>query len=241
LPCPKRPVLTILANCYRTNACGAAWNCGSWDNPPRLLLKLRVYVYRCKTDPLNTYRLVHVLIEHRLFRLAIMATRQILDHAGMNDATTLEAPKFFNRIRFGNYYASLVIPASQEFNFHPLFVWSVIRQESLFDASARSSAGALGLMQIIPTTGQDIANRMGWPVGYTNPDLLRPMVSIRMGLHYLTSQLDYLNGDIYAALAGYNAGPGNAAVWQALAPGRQGSLPGNHSLFRTSALYQRHL
>jgi soluble lytic murein transglycosylase len=103
---------------------------------------------------------------------------------------------FFNRIRFGNYYASLVISASQEFNFHPLFIWSVIRQESLFDTSARSSAGAAGLMQITSPTGEDIVRQMGWPDGYTDGDLLRPQVSIRMGLHYLSDQVNYLDGDL---------------------------------------------
>jgi len=169
-------------------------------------------------DPLNSYYLINILLEHRIYRPAILASRQILDLAGMDDAATLDAPMYFNRIRFGNYYASLVIPASQEFNLHPLLIWSIIRQESLFDPSIRSTAGAVGLMQITQATGQDIANRLGWPPGYTTQDLLRPQVSIRLGMDYLDDQLSYLNGDLYAALAGYNAGPGNAAVWQSLAP-----------------------
>ena len=169
-----------------------------------------------QNDPLNSYHLTNILLENRIYRPAILAARQILDQAGMDDAATLDAPMYFNRIRFGNYYAGLVIPASQEFIFHPLLIWSLIRQESLFDASVRSAAGAVGLMQITPPTGQDIANRLGWPPGYTTEDLLRPQVSIRLGLDYLADQLTYLNDDLYAALAGYNAGPGNAAVWQAL-------------------------
>jgi soluble lytic murein transglycosylase len=71
-------------------------------------------------------------------------------------------------------------------------------------------------MQIIPSTGQDIAARLGWPTDYTADDLDRPLVSITLGLDYLTDQLSYLQGDIYAALAGYNAGPGNANEWKKL-------------------------
>jgi soluble lytic murein transglycosylase len=72
-------------------------------------------------------------------------------------------------------------------------------------------------MQIIPTTGQSIANQAGWPPNYTAEDLYRPVVSVTFGADYLRAQLNYLEGDIYAALAAYNGGPGNAAEWQSLA------------------------
>lgn len=169
-------------------------------------------------EPVNSYRLIQILLEHHIYRLAILTARQVLDQAGMDDASTLTAPMYFNRIRFGNYYADLVIPASQEFNLHPLFIWSMMRQESLFDATIQSSAGARGLMQIIPSTGQDIASRLGWPTPFRADDLLRPQVSLRLGLTYFNTQRAYLYEDLYAALAAYNAGPGNAAVWKALAP-----------------------
>jgi soluble lytic murein transglycosylase len=191
------------------------WRLGEYALASVELENLRLSL---SNDPVNTYRLVHILLENRIYRPANMAARQVLDIAGMDDASTLDAPKFFNRIRFGNYYAELVVPASQEFNLHPLFIWSVIRQESLFDATIQSSAGARGLMQIIPSTGQDIANRLGWPENFQPNDLFRPQVSIRLGLNYLNDQRTYLYEDLYAALAAYNAGPGNAAVWKALAP-----------------------
>lgn len=191
------------------------WKLGEFARSIIEIENLRISL---QADPLNSYHLTNILLEHRIYRPAILAARQVLDQAGMDDAATLDAPMYFNRIRFGNYYASLVIPGSQEFTFHPLFIWSLIRQESLFDPTVQSAAGAVGLMQITPPTGQDIAARMGWPPGYTTADLLRPQVSVRLGLDYLADQITYLNGDTYAALAGYNAGPGNAAVWQSLAP-----------------------
>ena len=61
-------------------------------------------------------------------------------------------------------------------------------------------------------------SRIGWPANFTPDDLLRPQVSIRLGLDYLIDQIAYLDNNIYAALAAYNAGPGNAAAWKALAP-----------------------
>jgi len=95
----------------------------------------------------------------------------------------------------------------------------VVRQESLFAAWVRSSAGARGLMQIIPSTGETLAAQAGWPPDYTAEDLYRPLVSLRLGAEYLGAQRDYFDGDLLAALAAYNAGPGNAAIWKELSGG----------------------
>jgi soluble lytic murein transglycosylase len=131
----------------------------------------------------------------------------------MDDAATMNAPAYFNHIRFGTYYSDLVIPAGQEYGFHPLFLFSVIRQESLFEGFVRSTAGARGLMQIIPSTGAERADQEGWPPDYSNEDLYRPQVSIKLGTAYLGFLRSYFDGDIYATLAAYNAGPGNSTIW----------------------------
>ncbi len=170
-------------------------------------------------DPANCYRLAKYLAELGVYRPAILAARQVLDLANMNDAATLAAPMWFNRIRFGAYYQDIIIPTAQKYEFHPLFVWSLMRQESFFDREIRSSADARGLMQIIPPTGLEVANRMGWPPNYTQDDLYRPLVSIKMGLRYLYDQRNYLGGDLYTALAAYNGGPGNASIWKELGGG----------------------
>jgi soluble lytic murein transglycosylase len=72
-------------------------------------------------------------------------------------------------------------------------------------------------MQIVPSTGAQIVSQIGWPVNYTEDDLYRPIVNIKFGSHYLATNLNYLNDDLYAALAAYNGGPGNASAWQELA------------------------
>ncbi|MCJ7513421.1 MAG: transglycosylase SLT domain-containing protein [Anaerolineales bacterium] len=95
---------------------------------------------------------------------------------------------------------------------------SLVRQESLFEGFATSYAAARGLTQVIPSTGQNIADQLGWPPDYTPDDLYRPLVSVRFGLYYLSRQLLRYEGDPYAALAAYNAGPGNADIWKELAP-----------------------
>ena len=72
-------------------------------------------------------------------------------------------------------------------------------------------------MQIIPSTGASIAAQAGWPENYTADELYRPKVSITFGADYLSDQRDYFDGDLYVALAAYNGGPGNAAIWKELA------------------------
>ncbi len=172
-----------------------------------------------QNNPADSYRLGNALIELGLYRSGIYAIRQVLTLAGMDDAATMQAPRYFNRLRFGAYYADLIVPAAQENGFHPLFLFSLARQESLFEGFIGSAAGARGLMQIIPSTGAYIAELMGWPDNYTADDLYRPLVNVRFGAAYLARQRQAFDGDLYAALAAYNAGPGNASVWHDLSGG----------------------
>jgi len=172
-----------------------------------------------QSDPVNTYRLTNQLLDLGFYHQAILASRQVLNLANLDDASTLDAPVFFNHIRFGVYFKDLVLSAAQENNFHPLLLLSVIRQESMFEGYARSSAGARGLMQLIPATGAEVAARMNWPAGYTDSDLYLPAINLRLGARYLANQRDYFDGDLYSALAAYNAGPGNTAIWRELSGG----------------------
>jgi soluble lytic murein transglycosylase len=172
-------------------------------------------------DPANNFRLANYFLELGLYRSAIIAARQVLNLAGMDDVGTLSAPEYFNHIRFGIYYPDLVFPVSQTYSFDALFLMSVMRQESLFEGFVISTAGARGLMQIIPATGQSIATQIEWPPNYTSEDLYRPLVSVSLGADYLSAQRNTFDGDLYAALAAYNGGPGNAAAWFDLAGGDQ--------------------
>jgi soluble lytic murein transglycosylase len=192
------------------------WHLGLYSQAQAEFSAMRA---EASNDPLTSYRLAVYLSDLGMYRQAILAARQVLDLAGLDDAGTLTAPVLFNHIRFGAYFSDLVAPEAQAYGFDPLFVWSTMRQESLFDASIKSIAGAYGLMQVMPATGEEIVARLGWPADYTQADLLRPDVNLTLGLNYLARQREYLGGDLYAALAAYNGGPVNAAIWQALAKG----------------------
>ncbi|MBI4314452.1 MAG: lytic transglycosylase domain-containing protein, partial [Chloroflexi bacterium] len=121
-------------------------------------------------------------------------------------------PPFFTHLRFGPYYADLITQAADDYNIDPLLLYALVRQESLFEGSVTSSAAAQGLMQIIPDTGDWIADRLHWP-NYWQSDLYRPFINVEFGAFYLDYQRQYLGGDMLAALAAYNAGPGNAEKW----------------------------
>ena len=191
------------------------WELGMYDEARLEFEDLRESV---ESSPTDNFRLANHLLEIGLFRSAIFAARQVLTLAGQDSQqASLSAPPYFNHLRYGLYYHDLVIEEAQRYGLDPLFMFSVIRQESLFEGFVRSSAGAHGLMQVIPATGQQIAGELSWPPDYDSEDLYRPIVSVRFGSYYLHRTRDMLGGDIYGGLAAYNAGPGNALVWKQLA------------------------
>jgi len=192
------------------------WNSGLLNEAVNEFEQLR---QSAASDPVMSYQLLNYLLDAGFYRTAIFTARQILDLAGMDDATSLTAPQYFNHVRFGTYYPELVMQYAEQYNFHPLFLYSVIRQESLFESFIRSSAAASGLMQIIPATGEEIARNIGWPAEYSADDLYRPIVNLLYGTEYLDTQRNVFSGDLYTALAAYNGGPGNAREWKAEAPG----------------------
>ncbi len=192
------------------------WNLGLYEEARTEFEDLRNATLN---NSIDSYRLTNYLLDLGLYRPAIFAARQVLNLNGMDDAATMNAPVYFNHVRFGSYYSDLVIPIAEAYGLHSLFLFSVIRQESLFEGFVRSNAGARGLMQIIPATGQSIATNSGWPANYTDEDLYRPKVNLTFGAHYLDAQRDYFEGGLYPALAAYNAGPGNATVWWELSGG----------------------
>jgi len=97
----------------------------------------------------------------------------------------------------------------------PHLVAAVIRVESNFRTGRVSSKGALGIMQIMPDTAEWIARRAGYE-GVT-PDNIRDRadVGIELGTWYLASLLRQFDGNTAAAVAAYNAGPGNVRAWLA--------------------------
>lgn len=114
--------------------------------------------------------------------------------------------------RFSMPYRNAVVNYSQSAGVDPAWVYGLMRQESRFNANARSGVGASGLMQVMPETAKEIARDLGDSYsasGFTNPD-----TNIRYGSHYVGKIQRQLSGSVVLATAGYNAGPTRARRWQ---------------------------
>jgi soluble lytic murein transglycosylase len=95
--------------------------------------------------------------------------------------------------------------------FDPYLAAAVIREESQYDARAVSRVGAIGLMQLMPTTAQAVAQRNGGAV--SRNDLFDHETNIRYGVRYLEQLLGQFNGNLVHAVAAYNAGPPIVTSW----------------------------
>ena len=108
-------------------------------------------------------------------------------------------------------YSEIVNKYSYEYDLDPLLVLSVIKTESNFNIESESIKGAKGLMQIMDSTGEWIAEKL--EVDNFNPNMIyEPEINIRFGCWYLNNLLMEF-GDLSLALAAYNGGSGNVTKW----------------------------
>lgn len=109
-------------------------------------------------------------------------------------------------------YRQIIEQRSKEYSLDPYLVSAVICAESRFLPDAVSPKGAVGLMQIMPDTGEWISGKMGLE-NYSNDMLRDPDVNIHFGCWYLRYLYERFNGDMDKVLAAYNAGPRNVEKW----------------------------
>ena len=121
-------------------------------------------------------------------------------------------PGFVQRIRYPLRYEAIVRGHARNYDLDPSLLAAVIYTESKFNANARSQAGAIGLMQLLPDTAQGIAVRTGGST-FVVSDLYVPELNVRYGAWYLRHLLDRY-GDERTALAAYHAGQGNVDAWR---------------------------
>ena len=123
-------------------------------------------------------------------------------------------------VNFPLPYSKLINRYARKNSLDPGWIFALIRQESMFIADAKSPAGALGVMQIMPDTGRRIASQLG--ENFSNPSLLlSPENNIRFGTCYLRTRLKDLQNNPVLATAAYNAGPGMVRRWLP----QEGSMP----------------
>jgi soluble lytic murein transglycosylase len=128
-------------------------------------------------------------------------------------------PAWYARLWYPLHYSSIVRVHARNYDLDPSLLAAVIEQESKFRADAKSSAGAIGLMQLQPATAKGIAIRTGGSK-FVLSDLYDPELNIRYGSWYL-HHLMVKYGDERLALAAYNAGQQNVDRWRAAGEGVQ--------------------
>lgn len=114
-------------------------------------------------------------------------------------------------VRFPIVYKEHVAKAAKQTSVNPLFIFAVTRQESAFVHDAKSTAGAVGLMQLLPSTAKQTAQKNG--LSFTPQDLIQPEKNIALGSRYLDHLLGVFDGNRILAAAAYNAGPTRVKKW----------------------------
>lgn len=119
-------------------------------------------------------------------------------------------PNMFADTVYPLQYQTFIVKYSKKYNVDPALVAAVILQESRFNPSAVSPMGAQGLMQFMPGTAATMAKETGrWPTY----NIFDPETSVDFGAAHIRDLLVKYDGNVDAALAGYNAGTGNADKW----------------------------
>jgi predicted negative regulator of RcsB-dependent stress response len=148
------------------------------------------------------------------------------------DKDSRNIPDWLWKIYYPLFYKDIIDRYADRYGVERKFLYAFIRQESFFEPTVESSAGAIGVMQIIPTTGEAIFKEIKSELGssaYSMQLLYRPEINIPMGIFHLRKQLyekieayisqrnirQAMNKDLYTTLtiAGYNAGIGSAFRW----------------------------
>jgi soluble lytic murein transglycosylase len=146
--------------------------------------------------------------------LAVVALLAIVVASGVDRAVNREALPLTD--------TGVIREQAAQKRLDPALVAAVIYAESKFDPH-QSSAGAEGLMQILPETAYFIAHRSGG-TQFTASDLATPSVNVAYGTYYLRYLLDHYGGEVMLAVAAYNAGLANVDRWLAQAHARGDSL-----------------
>lgn len=116
------------------------------------------------------------------------------------------------KVLFVMKYQTEIVKFSQAHNLNPSLVGAMIFVESRFNPEVVSHKGAIGLMQIMPSTGRWVATELG-ETNFSPDDLLDPIKNLKIGTWYLAYLKRLFQDNDYLALASYNAGHGNVSQW----------------------------
>ncbi len=177
---------------------------------PEAAKELDALAERYATDKATVLRLAELLYAagdyHHSLRLLKLYFQDVMEKGGD------DIPKSFWEQAYPNHFLDLVRRQSPTATADPYLVAAITREESAFDPKAVSKVGALGLMQLMPYTGEWVAKRVG--LKPFSPDLLLDgAVNIRLGAWYIQHLVEQFNGNVVLAVASYNAGPEAVGRW----------------------------
>jgi soluble lytic murein transglycosylase len=147
-------------------------------------------------------------------RFLVAISLALLAFAGAAAWVVDAEPDWFLRARYPLEYDQIIRTYARERDLDPALVAAVVYAESRFDPNVVSSAGAVGLMQLLPETGEFVAERTGGE-DFVVADLRDPDLNVRYGTWLLAYHRDRYDGDVRTALAAYHAGPGQVDEWRA--------------------------
>jgi soluble lytic murein transglycosylase len=155
-------------------------------------------------------------------RFLVATSCALLAFAGAVAWVVESEPGWYLRARYPLDYEHIVSAHARNYDLDPTLLAAVIYAESRFDPDVESSAGAVGLMQLLPETAKGIALRTAG-AKFVVSDLRDPEINVRYGSWYLNHLRSRYDGDMRLALAAYHAGQGNVDDW--LAAGSRIAFP----------------
>lgn len=161
-----------------------------------------------ETEAGGAFRLGPFYARHRIWERGPWAAYTMWSLEGR------ERPLELWRLRYPRAWEEEVTRASERYGLDPLLVYSIMKQESGYTPWVYSTAGARGLLQMIPSTSEYVAREMGWE-GFTPDMLYIPLVSVEYGTACIAMYRDQMGGEVFETLAAYNGGPHNALRWGA--------------------------
>ena len=194
--------------------------------PQQVPLLMELRLYEDAIAHLNQHINTTSLSERQCFYDLITCYERLAmyDKARKLTEQSLESPAFANATRadleklqrklYPRYYADAVEKYAKQYNVDTFLITAMILEESRYNAQAVSWAGAIGLMQIMPATGKELAQQLKIRRFRTSM-LKQPEVNIRMGTKYIGYLNSLFDGNPMLVIGAYNGGPGRMKRWVA--------------------------
>jgi soluble lytic murein transglycosylase len=187
------------------------------EQSPSIVRALKLFELDLRTEGVREWNwAIREADDRTLLAVANVAMRYELWDRAINTADRTVAEHDY-ALRYLAPMRAAVEPQVHARSLDLAWVYGLMRQESRFVVRARSSAGAQGLMQVMPATAQWVAKKIGLN-GFRPSQIAETDTNVLLGTSYMRLVLDSLDDHPVLASAGYNAGPGRAKKWRAAKP-----------------------